>query len=324
MAKASQIDLLVYSEIDELIMDCDVNKLTTITSNLLSNAIKFTLPGGKIVVHLNKIPRNGKEHFFFRVKDEGSGISEEALPHIFERFYQADTSSSRRSEGTGIGLALSKEFVKQMGGTIEVESIVGKGSEFNVHIPITKNALQPTGVGPLTVLDLYGESDIQIPFKEASETDTGLPLLLIIEDNTDVAHYLKASLQTKYQILHAPDGIVGIETAFEKVPDIVICDVMMPGKDGYEVCATLKSDERTDHIPIIMLTAKVTQQDRITGLSHGADAYLAKPFNKAELFTRLDQLILLRKKMRLKLEKEGFAGFLKKVPKIPRHNFSKK
>ena len=324
MAKASQIDLTVYSEIDELVMDFDANKMTTIISNLLSNAIKFTRSSGKIVVHLNKIPKNGNDHFFIRVKDDGLGISEAAMPHIFDRFYQADGSSSRKGEGSGIGLALTKEFTELMGGTIEVKSTVGKGSEFNVQIPITKNAHKMVDVRPSPVLALSAESEMPIPFEEAMESDTQLPLLLIIEDNFDVAHYLKTCLQGKYEIRHAADGIIGIETAFEKVPDIVICDVMMPGKDGYEVCATLKADERTDHIPIIMLTAKVTIEDRITGISHGADAYLAKPFNKVELFTRLNQLILLRKKMRHKLEKEGFGGFLKKRAENPEAKFLQK
>ena len=105
-----------------------------------------------------------------------------------------------------------------------------------------------------------------------------MPLALIIEDNADVVHYLKSCLEKQYQTLHAINGQIGIEMAFEKIPDVIICDVMMPEKDGFEVCATLKTDQRTDHIPIIILTAKVTMQDRLTGLSHGADAYLAKPF----------------------------------------------
>ena len=324
MAKASQIDLVVYPEIDELVMDFDTNKLTAIISNLLSNAIKFTLPGGKIVVHLNKITKNEKEHFFIRVKDDGLGISEEAMPHIFNRFYQADASTSRKGEGTGIGLALTKEFVGLMGGSITAKSTQGQGSEFNIHLPITKNAPKSADVRPPTELALYGGAELPIPFEETLESDTQLPILLIIEDNMDVAHYLKTCLKGKYETLHAADGIIGIETAYEKVPDIIICDVMMPGKDGYEVCTTLKSDERTDHIPIVMLTAKVTQQDRITGLSHGADAYLAKPFNKVELFTRLDQLILLRKKMVHKFEREGFGQFLKVRAENPEAKFLKK
>ena len=146
-------------------------------------------------------------------------------------------------------------------------------------------------------------------------------MALIIEDNDDVAHYLKTCLKGKYQTLHANNGNIGIEMAYEKIPDIIISDVMMPGKDGYEVCATLKTDERTDHIPIILLTAKVTTADRLTGLTHGADAYLGKPFIKEELFTRLDQLILVRKKLIGKLEKHGFAALVKNKIENPQTKF---
>ena len=137
-------------------------------------------------------------------------------------------------------------------------------------------------------------------------------MVLIIEDNLDVAHYIKTCLIENYQILHAPNGAIGIDVALEKIPDIIISDVMMPIKDGFEVCETLKTNELTDHIPIIILTAKATFEDRLTGLSHGADAYLTKPFEKAELLTRLNQLILLRKKMLSKFEKTGIERLLSK------------
>jgi len=149
-------------------------------------------------------------------------------------------------------------------------------------------------------------------------------LALIIEDNEDVAHYLKTCLKDKYQTVHASNGKMGIEMAYEKIPDIIISDVMMPGKDGFEVCATLKSDERTNHIPIIILTAKVTTEDRLTGLSHGADAYLAKPFNEKELFIRLNQLVLLRKKLIDKIQKDGLHKFMDKRAENPETKFLQK
>ncbi|MGB5692666.1 MAG: ATP-binding protein, partial [Flavobacteriaceae bacterium] len=324
IAKESQIEFTIYSEIDDLYMDFDASKLTTVISNLLSNAIKFSLPGGKIVVHINKVHDKKREFLFIRVKDEGLGISAEALPQIFNRFYQADASTSRKGEGTGIGLALTKEFIDLMGGTINVKSKEGQGSEFNLHIPITNNAPRTSDfIFPVSP-ELYNNSEWRKTPEDFLVGDNQLPLLLIIEDNVDVAHYLKKCLKEKYDILYAPDGIIGTKLAFDKIPDIIISDVMMPGKDGYEICSTLKSDERTDHIPIVLLTAKVTQQDRIIGLSHGADAYLAKPFNKAELFTRLDQLILLRKKMKQKIEMDGFGSFLKGRAASPESKFLKK
>ncbi|MBT8394348.1 MAG: response regulator, partial [Bacteroidia bacterium] len=287
-SEASQLKLMVYAEVEELIMDFDSSKLSTVIINLLSNAIKFTSPGGKIIVHLNSKIQKGKSYFLIKVKDTGSGISQDDLENIFNRFYQVDSSSTRAIEGTGIGLALTKELVELMEGTIMVKSKLGKGSEFIVQLPVTKKAA-------IT-------HDVSLPFKPKSlelnetittldeETDenSDLPIALIIEDNEDVAQYLKICLEERHHVLYAKDGIKGLEMAYEHIPDIVISDVMMPGKDGLEVCSILKKDERTDHIPVILLTAKSSLQDRISGLSHGADAYLTKPFSKVELFTRLD------------------------------------
>ncbi|MEN8186014.1 MAG: ATP-binding protein [Bacteroidota bacterium] len=324
LARAKQINLTTYSEVDQLLMDFDTNKMSSIISNLLSNAIKFTPPEGKIIVHLKKILKSKNEFLFIKVKDSGLGISADEINNIFNRFYQVNDSSSRRSEGSGIGLALTKEFVELMHGTIEIKSVPGKGSEFTIQLPITNTAkltedIKIQSEPNLPVSTNSVEIDIQI-----SDDQSELPLALIIEDNKDVAHYLKTCLTGKYQTIHEPNGEIGIDTAFEKVPDIIICDVMMPVKDGFEVCSTLKTDERTDHIPIILLTAKVTMKDRLTGLSCGADAYLTKPFVKAELFTRLDQLVLLRKKMIQKIEGDSFSQFLKKPVENPETKFLQK
>ncbi|MBT8253133.1 MAG: response regulator [Bacteroidia bacterium] len=323
-AEENQISLTVYSEIDKLIMDFDINKLTSIMSNLLSNAIKFTPDLGKIIVHINQVKHNEKDCLFIKVKDSGIGIADEELPNIFSRFYQTFASTIRKSEGTGIGLALTKDLVDLMNGTIEVKSKLDEGSEFSVMIPITRKAVVSEKVEIAKVLPTSLSKTKSTPTEQILETNSELPLLLIIEDNMDVAYYLKTCLKHKYETVHAVNGVDGIETALEKIPDVIISDVMMPGKDGFEVCATLKSDERTDHIPIIMLTAKATIKDRITGLSHGADAYLAKPFNKEELFTRLDQLVSVRKKLINKIHKEGFNTLLKKRTKDPKLQFLQK
>ncbi len=318
LAEENQISLTIYSEVDTLIMDFDENKLTSIISNLLSNAIKFTSENGKIIVHINQIIIKEKPYLFIKVKDNGVGITEEELPNIFNRFYQTDASSVRESEGTGIGLALTKELVDFMQGSIEARSTLNKGSEFNVTIPVTRSAAQSEPKQTIKT----PRSSISIPIlNQNQETDSELPLLLIIEDNLDVAHYLKTCLKDTYETLHAVNGIEGIGMAIEKIPDIIISDVMMPGKDGFEVCETLKSDKRTDHIPIIILTAKTSIEDKLKGLSHGADAYLAKPFIKEELFTRLEQLVSLRKKLISKIQKEGTNSLLKKRTKNPKLQF---
>ena len=211
-----------------------------------------------------------------------------------------------------------------MKGTIEVRSTLDKGSEFRIMIPVTRLALTSKNVQTVKVPLSSVPSRLPIPAEQILETNSELPLVLIIEDNMDVAHYLKTCLLNKYETVHAVNGIVGIEMALEKIPDIIICDVMMPGKDGFEVCATLKSDERTDHIPIIILTAKVTTEDRLTGLSLGADAYLGKPFNKEELFTRLNQLVLLRKKLIGEIQKDGYELLQNKHDKNPKIKFLQK
>ncbi|MEN8124680.1 MAG: ATP-binding protein [Bacteroidota bacterium] len=324
LAKEKEINLTIYSETDQLIMDFDANKLSTIISNLLSNAIKFTPSGGKIIVHLNRIIKNNHEFFFFKVKDSGLGISEKEINNIFNRFYQIDNSSARRGKGTGIGLALTKEFVELMNGTIKVKSLSGKGSEFTIQLPITNKAIQTNDVQILIEPTLSTSENKEEHDQHISNDKSKLPLALIIEDNADVTHYLKTCLAGKYQTINAINGEIGIESAFEKVPDIIICDVMMPVKDGYEVCSTLKADERTDHIPVILLTAKVTMKDKLTGLSCGADAYLTKPFVKAELLTRLDQLVLLRKKIMQKIENDSFSQFLKKKAENPETKFLQK
>lgn len=322
MAKQKQINLTVYSEIDSLIMDFDSDKLSSVISNLLSNAIKFTSRRGKIIVHLNHLTNN-EEYFFIKIKDNGLGLSEKEIGQVFNRFYQTDSSSSRKNEGSGIGLSLIKELVTLMQGTINVKSKPDQGSEFIVQIPVTRNASVTENTfksitSPITTTTTRPVQKLLL------ENDNELPIALIIEDNEDVAHYLKMCLKGKYETLYANNGKVGIEMAYENIPDIVICDVMMPEKDGYEVCSALKEDERTDHIPFIILTARITLKDRIKGLSHGADAYLAKPFNKTELFIRLDQLVLTRKKMIAKFEANNFNQFLSKRVTNPKTKFIKK
>ena len=324
LAESKKINLTVYSEINALEMDIDVNKMASIISNLLSNAIKFTPANGKIIVHLNKIKTQDRELFSIKVQDNGLGLAADDIAHLFDRFYQVDNESTQYQEGTGIGLSLAKEFVELMNGTIGVESTLGKGSTFTVQIPVTNNAVKT--IDAKIIVEPPIKKAIKFTKTEPSITDEAstLPLALIIEDNEDVAHYLKTCLQGKYHTMHASNGDIGIAMAIENIPDIIISDVMMPGKDGFEVCAILKTDVRTDHIPIVLLTAKVTPEDRLTGLAQGADAYLAKPFNEKELFIRLDQLVLLRKKLIDKIQKDGLNTVLDRRAESPETKFLQK
>ncbi len=307
MAVEKKIRLTFYPEVKELIMNYDETKIQHIIYNLLTNAIKFTPEGGKIILHLKEVETQGLAWLQIKVSDTGIGISEENLPNIFDRFYQGDSSATRKETGTGIGLSLTKELVEMMDGRIVVESKLGAGTDFMILLPIKKdsetvkqdkdgNRLYPTYIEPSTPLQ---SSEKPVPSLDLNilEKDPKTPSLLIIEDNRDVATYIESLLKKDYHIEIARDGQEGIDEAFQTIPDIIISDVMMPEKDGYEVCQTLKSDERTSHIPIILLTAKATTEDRIEGLKGGADAYLTKPFNKEELFIRLEKLIGLRKNL---------------------------
>ncbi len=329
MADAKNIKLVFYCETKNILMDYDQDKVFKIASNLLTNAIKFTPDFGKVIFHIKKETGEHHENLVIKVQDSGIGMEEHQLAHIFDRFYQVDNSHTRSGEGTGIGLALVKELVQLLHGTISVNSTFKKGTEFCVVLPILNKApLQKAQQLDIETIKGDEQSLNSLP---DSEQKKGLPLALVVEDNLDVAKYIISCIKNKYNIKWAPDGQKGIDEAIATIPDIIISDVMMPVKDGFEVCETLKQDERTSHIPIVLLTAKATDKDRIEGLSHGADAYLTKPFNKKELFVRLKQLIKIRRQLQEKYSKAaisitgksqltGEERFLKKVIEVVEKN----
>ena len=301
LAEGKDIRLHFLTELKELQMDYDAGKLQQVVSNLLANAIKFTPSGGNVYFEIKK---DGQQEVVLSIRDTGFGIAGEDIPHIFDRFYQVDASQTRRGEGTGIGLALVKELVKLMGGSIEVESKPGAGTKFTLRLAITRTAevAQPGIIEPILPLAAG------IVLEKESEPDMSRserPVVLLIEDNPDVITYLASFLAAGYQIETAANGKIGVEKAIELIPDLVVSDVMMPEKDGFEVCETLKTDERTSHIPVILLTAKTDHASKIEGLSHGADAYLAKPFSKEELLVRIEKLIDLRRQLQERFKKTG-------------------
>lgn len=276
----------------------DRDKLEKIVYNLLSNAIKFTPEGGKVTVNAHISPQNV---FFLKVNDTGIGVASEKLPYIFERFYQVDASSTRQYAGTGIGLALVKELVEMMGGTIKAESILHLGSSFVVEIPL-KEASPQNGKAETISFELTPT------FLNGSQNSDSTPLpsvdtphILVIEDNEELRHFLVESLQETYQVRAAANGREGIKLALEYLPDVVITDVMMPLADGYEVIQTLKNDERTSHIPVIVLSAKSSFDSKLKGLSFGADEYMSKPFSLTELRIRVKNTIAARQKLLLKI-----------------------
>lgn len=306
MAADKQINWIVYSEVEQLYMDIDAQKLSIILSNLLSNAIKFTPEKGKILIHLQ---RQANDQLQVIVQDNGIGITEPDLAHIFDRFYQSANTRNQQIGGTGIGLSLTKEFAELLGGTVQVKSKYKQGTTFTVTFPITTKAKRSTPILDSNLIQQQEWNQTETSLSSVATPDTTLPLALLIEDNMDVAEYTIACLSATYQILHAIDGSMGLDLAFEKIPDVIICDIMMPKKNGYEVCSILKTDERTNHIPLILLTAKATRTDRLKGLTKGADAYLTKPFDKEELLLRLDNLHSFRKR----LQKKYTQGLMSKL-----------
>jgi len=295
MASQKKINLRFDAAMKSLEMDYDEIKIQHVIYNLLSNAIKFTKSGGKINVRIQKEGSNLK----IEVRDTGEGIANEDLPHIFERFYQAGAKTKvnqgvQSYSGTGIGLALTKELVDIMEGIITVKSELNWGTAFTVFLPIKneKTSIKTT-VSSENNIDLILEETTMI--KELPQSDK--PLLLVVEDNPGIISYIRSIVKETYDLKIAVNGEEGIDKAIELIPDIIISDVMMPEKNGFEVCNILKKDERTSHIPIIMLTAKADLSSKIEGLEAGADAYMAKPFEKKELIIRLEKLLELRKKL---------------------------
>lgn len=301
LANARNVLLQVENKKPEIIMDFDPERLLQIVYNLLSNAIKFTPSGGRVLMSIDQITKakDGTHSFLqLTVKDTGPGIPAEDKPYLFDRFFQAKNQEFAKAGGSGIGLSLTSELVKAMGGSISVESEEGKGASFQVLLPAFQKAVKGQWHEGLSAREIHhSASEIHNQHQDYKNENTELPSLLIIEDNPDVVEYLGNSLESSYQLDFAFNGRAGIEKALESIPDIIISDVMMPEKDGFEVCETLKKDERTSHIPIILLTAKATLDDRVTGLVRGADAYIAKPFHSRELYATLGGLIELRKKL---------------------------
>ncbi|MFN0217090.1 MAG: ATP-binding protein, partial [Saprospiraceae bacterium] len=276
----------------------DKDKWNKIVYNLISNAIKFTPENGAIQISLGRQIRQGKEHIFLAVKDNGIGISENNLPHIFDRFYQSDDSSTRLSGGTGIGLALVKELVELEGGTIEVASEVGKGATFKLWLPVLEQEINglakdyPVEELPLPAFDLTAPAAAEI-FKPGEPA--GLLELLIVEDNEEMREYVRYCLDaSKYNITEAGNGEEGLEKALSIIPDLIISDVMMPKMDGYAFTQAIRSNLSTSHIPVILLTAKASLESRLEGLRRGADAYLTKPFSPQELALCIQKLIEIR------------------------------
>ena len=308
---AERKQIRLHLDVDDLKgsheMIADQEKISRIVFNLLSNALKYTPAGGEIFVSLKDEGANLR----LDVRDTGKGISQDEADKIFERFFQAKGAAS----GTGIGLALVKSFVELHHGETRVESEPGKGSDFIVLIPrkqegdsqvihndvdIVDNSANTSASDSKNVVD---ESVLQYiddgdrsrgKVQQLVSENTNRPTVLVIDDNTDIRQYERTLLQDEYVVLEAADGKEGLAVALKEVPDLVICDVMMPVMDGLEFTKQLKTNTATSHIPVIMLTAKNLEEHRAEGYEHGADSYITKPFHSKVLLARIENLLRQR------------------------------
>ena len=278
-------------------MALDIEKFERIFFNLLSNSFKYTPENGSVTVTTASDGKN----FTLTVADTGQGIGEEDLKHIFDRFFRADKIDPN---GSGIGLVLVKAFAELHGGSVTAASRPGKGSVFTVTLPVVHAETPAVGVS-LSDSTIAAElTDIELRADNA-EIKEDTPTVLIVDDNADIRTLVTGLLCDRYAVIQASNGLQGIKLASKYGPDLVICDVMMPGIDGMETCRRLKSEMLTSHIPVLMLTACSMDEQRIEGYECGADAYLSKPFNSRVLLARCEALILNRKRVHDALSAEA-------------------
>jgi signal transduction histidine kinase/DNA-binding NarL/FixJ family response regulator len=363
VASKNELDLSFHAHEENITLYFDLAKLEEILFNLLSNAIKFTPPGGKITVKVTK--KLEKEESFpsgsanISVEDTGLGIPRDQVNHIFERFYQSDITYEHHLKGSGIGLSIAKELVELHHGTINVHSRENKGTEFIIRLPLGHAHLSPeeiieTPVKPYrhkTVKDIPsvyimgkdpgvhkgikdGETDEGKVKENFDPKKPGKNIILLVEDNTDFRQYLKKALEPLYTVVEAVNGQEGVQKAQDIIPDLIISDIMMPEIDGCELCRIIKNNILTSHIPVILLTAKSSEEGIIQGLETGADDYITKPFQIKILCARIKNLIDLRTHMQQTLKREmtrqpvkismsrNDKVFLKKITQLINENIS--
>jgi signal transduction histidine kinase/DNA-binding response OmpR family regulator len=316
---------------EDITLYIDPRKMEDVMSNLLINALKFTPPGGEIRVTVKRNPdteTNFPEGFVeIVVYNTGPGIPAERLPQIFDRFYQADTTYEFHQKGSGIGLALSKELVELHHGTIAAKSHKGEGSAFIIRLPMGSAHLAPDEMvdipSPQTQPLTHRKISEEIPSLEivmekeekGTEPETGYHgtpeagadktnIILVVEDSADMRDYIRGALEPDYTVVDAKDGREGIQKAQMIIPDLIISDIMMPKVDGYELCRVLKSDVKTSHIPIILLTAKASEENILRGLETGSDDYITKPFSTKIMSARIKNLIDIRCQLQKNINRE--------------------
>ena len=320
-ADQKRIGYYFESNLETEIMLFDANKIETIVSNLLSNALKYTAEGGSVTLSIGKVSETGKspeeniDRIEIVVKDSGIGIPENETSRVFDRFYTVARKGDKKFEGTGIGLTLVKEFAELHQGTVTLISKESEGSEFRVTIPLNRNSLitadaekdkQAIGKASYSCeeIDLLIESNS--PGKKIPAVK---PKILIVEDDKDLRTFLRNELMDKYDVSEASNGQEGLEMALSINPNLIVSDIMMPKINGIDFCRRIKSDERTSHLPVILLTAMHSQENQIEGLETGADDYIFKPFNVALLKTRVNNLLVSRDNLSRKFNESYSLDF---------------
>jgi len=321
LADQNRVALMIQKDEEDILLYFDTEKLEKIISNLMSNAFKYTPADGRITVSVRKVMESGafpSGCVEISVRDTGTGIPGDQLPHIFDRFFRVEGGHEHKQKGSGIGLSLTRELVLLHHGEIGVNSNCRegdtRGTEFIVRLPMGNEHLQPeeiaesgeTGNTPTILPAVYpghadeDEAEEEMETDEAGETAAEeKSIILVVDDNPDVRSYIKGALNSHFKVVEAADGKEGILRAKEILPDLIVSDVMMPDTDGYELCRTLKNDILTSHIPIILLTARVSKESVLEGLETGADDYITKPFSTHALTARIGNLIDLRRQLQL-------------------------
>jgi signal transduction histidine kinase/ligand-binding sensor domain-containing protein/DNA-binding response OmpR family regulator len=308
LSERKKIEFAFHSHIDQLHTVFDHDKMERILFNVLSNAFKFTIEGGKINLELEKVENpadTANTWVAIKVSDTGIGIPEDKKEKIFERFFQDTTAASILNQGSGIGLSITKEFVKMHGGTITVDSVPQKGTTFTINlpfVPIEYNKEMEDAEQEDTAPAMETEQASMNP-EEAKgagllKDKTEMPSILLVEDNEDFRFYLKDNLRWHYRVLEATNGKEGWQSALAHHPQLIVSDISMPYMNGIELCRKLKADKRTNHIPVILLTALTGEEEQLKGLETGANDYITKPFNFQLLNAKIKNLLILNSRLK--------------------------
>jgi DNA-binding response OmpR family regulator len=283
------ISLTLEANTESIVIDLDADKLRSVINNIITNALKYTPKGGKITLSVSLLQDSTAK---IEITDTGEGLSNTDLQRAFELFYQAENKLFTKVKGSGIGLHYVKQLIDLMHAEIDIDSKEGEGTRVIIKLPVTHTS--KVSEEHFGVVSTPKEEEI---IEENRSEKEQLHKILIIEDNPSVQTLLQLQLNKNYDLFFAKNGDQGLKKAFEILPDLIISDIMMPGKDGYQVCSILKQDQRTSHIPIILLTARADQPSKLKGLKVEADAYIKKPFDIQELHLQIHNLINNRRRL---------------------------